>query len=360
MLRSLCARAGQLAEADLERLEQLARELPLFAEIMEADLFIDCPVSEDKAIVIAQAGPNAESIYHKSVVGEDALRCNEPAIFQAIHTGTPARNIKAVTQENRTVSQNVVPIHGTGGRVIAVLIQETDISQDIRREKKLEAFSKNYEKADPSLRSERVEDANVLALREVHHRVKNSLQLVASILNLQARRMRGTENEKILQENVSRILTIATIHDMLTENEDSAETVNALSMLRQLASALETFVPGEKQIAISVSGDNAVIGSHQASAAALVVNELVINALEHAFEGRSSGRISITFTAGEYFHVVAVSDDGAGFPADLKAEEGLGLRIAESTVRGKLKGKMHIHSDEGGTVVSFDIKNEIA
>jgi len=359
MIRSLSARCGAMAEEEIARLENMARELPLFAEIMEADLFIDCPVSEDRAIVIAQAGPNAYSIYHKSVVGEDALKCNEPAIFQAIRQNTPVRNIKAVTQENRTVSQSVVPIHGIGGRVIAVLIQETDISQDIRREKKLEAFSRSFEKGDPSLRSERVEDADVLALREVHHRVKNSLQLVASILNLQARKLRGTESAKILAENVSRILTIAAIHDMLTVKEDGAETVYALPMLRQLASQLGSFVPEEKRIAIEVSGDNAVIGSNQASAAALVVNELVINALEHAFAGRDQGRIEITFTSGEYFHMIAVSDDGSGFRADQKAEEGLGLRIAESTVRGKLKGKLHIHSDESGTVVSFDIKKEI-
>jgi len=359
MLRSLCARCGWMTQQDIERLEHLAQQLPLFAEIMEADLFIDCPLSEDRAIVIAQASPTTASIYQKSVVGEDALLCNEPAIFQAIRSNAPVRDIKAVTQENRTVSQNVVPIHGAAGRVIAVLIQETDISQNIRREKKLEAFSKSFEKADPSLRSARIEDGNVLALREVPHRVKNSSQLVASILNLQARKMRGTEAGEILSENVSRILTIATIHDMLTENESNAETVSALSMLRQLTSALEHFIPEEKQIVFEVSGDNVVIGSNQASAVALVVNELIINALEHAFTNRDSGRVSVSFVSGKFFHMVTVSDNGAGFKPEQKAEEGLGLRIAESTVRGKLQGKLHIHSDEGGTVVPFDIKNEM-
>ena len=358
MLRNLCSRCSHLTQQDIERLEQLAGELPLFAEIMEADLFIDCPVSEDRAVVIAQAGPTAASIYQKSVVGEDALLVNEPAIFQAIRSNAPVRDIKAVTQENRTVRQNVVPIRGAAGQVIAVLIQETDISQNIRKEKKLEAISKSFEKADPSLRSERIEDGNVLALREVHHRVKNSLQLVASILNLQARRMKDTEAGKILGENVSRILTIATIHDMLTANE-SVEKVNVLSMLRQLVSALEHLIPEEKHIVFEVSGDNAVIGSNQASAVALVVNELIVNALEHAFPNRDTGRVSVSFGSGRTFHIVTVSDNGVGFASEQKAEEGLGLRIVENTVRGRLHGKLHIRSDEGGTVVSFDIKNEM-
>lgn len=359
MIRSLCARCESMTQQDAERLEHLAAELPLFAEIMESDLFIDCPVSEDRAIVVAQAGPGVSSIYQKSVVGEDALAHNEPAVFQAIRTGAPVRDIKAVTQENRTVRQNVVPIRGTAGRIIAVLIQETDISQNIRREKKLEAIARNFEKADPSLRTEYLEDGNVLAMREVHHRVKNSLQLVASILNMQARKARSTEAGQILSENVSRILTISTIHDMLTRNEGNAETVNVLSLIRQLTAALEQLVPQEKHIVFEVSGDNEVIGSNQASAVALVVNELIINALEHAFEGRNDGRISVSFGSGRFFHVVTVSDNGVGFAQDGQTGDGLGLRIAESTVRGRLQGKLHIHSDEGGTTVSFDIKNEI-
>ena len=361
MLRSLCTRHTKLSPQDIDRLEALAGQLPLFAEIMEAELFIDCLVRADRAIVVAQASPTSvSSIYQKSVVGEDALLCNEPAIFQAIRSNAPVRDIKAVTQENRMVRQNVVPIRSDCGQVIAVLIQETDVSQNIRQEKKLEALSKNYEEADPSLRSERVEDGNVLALREVHHRVKNSLQLVASILNLHARKFRGTEVERTLSENVARVLTIATIHDMLTQKESGVETVNTLSMLRQLTAALEQFVLEEKHITFEVTGDNVAIGSNQASAIALVVNELITNALEHAFVGRSSGRISVSFVSGRFFHIVTVSDDGVGFQSDQMSGERLGLRIVDSTVRGKLQGKLHIHSDEGGTRISFDIKNETA
>lgn len=360
-LRELCGQHTKLTPAEIERLEQLASQLPLFAEIMEAELFIDCPVSEERAVVVAQASPaGVSSLYQKSVVGEDALACNEPAIFQAIRSRAPVRDIKAVTQENRMVRQSVVPIQSAAGQVIAVLIQETDVSRDIRQEKKMEALSRNYEEADPSLRSERVEDANVLAMREVHHRVKNSLQLVASILNLQARKYRGTDTEKILGENLARILTIATIHDMLTQKDSGVETVNALSMLRQLTAALEQFVPEDKQIVFEVSGDNRVIGSNQASAIALVVNELITNALEHAFAGRSSGRISVSFVSGGLFHIVTVSDDGVGFQPDSLPGDRMGLRIVDSTVRGKLQGKLRVHSDEGGTRVSFDVRNETA
>jgi len=61
---------------------------------------------------------------------------------------------------------------------------------------------------------------------------------------------------------------------------------------------------------------------------------------------------------GKFFHAVTVSDNGVGFGPDRKTKEGLGLRIAQTTVREKVYGNMHRHSDAGGTVVSFDIKNE--
>ena len=90
-----------------------------------------------------------------------------------------------------------------------------------------------------------------------------------------------------------------------------------------------------------------------------MVNELITNALEHAFEESDSGIVQVSFRAGKLFHTVTVSDNGSGFPADFSSEDRLGLRIAETTVRSKLKGNFHVYSDLNGTQISFDIKKEI-
>ena len=212
MLRQICKERTNLSEEDICQLEDLSRQLPLIAELIQADLFIDCVVGEEVAVVVAQASPTGMcSMYAKTVVGEEALVENEPAVFHAFRINAPIRDIKAITQENRTVSQCVCPIHNDQGQVIGVLVQETDISQSLLQEKKMEALSKSYENMDQSLRSERVNSEAVDTLREIHHRIKNSLQLVASILNMQARQHRGTETEKILIENTERVLAIAAI-----------------------------------------------------------------------------------------------------------------------------------------------------
>lgn len=357
MLRQICKEKTTLSEADICQLEDLSRQLPMFAELAQADLFIDCVVSEETAIVVAQAGPTSTySIYEKTVVNEHALIENEPAVFHAFQFNTPVRDIKATTQENRMVSQSVCPIRNPHGQVIGVLVQETDISQSVSQEKKMEALARSYEDEDRTLRSERVDSMEVSALRETHHRIKNSLQMVASILNLQARKHKGTETEKILTENVGRVLTIATIHDILTQTQDR---IGSLTLLEKLAVGLRDFVPEEKRISVVVQGDDVVLSGNQAGAVAMVVNELITNALEHAFEEMDAGRIEVSVCAGTLFHTVTVCDNGRGFPADFSGEDRLGLRIAETTVRTKLKGNFHVYSGANGTQISFDIKKEI-
>ena len=89
---------------------------------------------------------------------------------------------------------------------------------------------------------------------------------------------------------------------------------------------------------------------------ALVVNELVTNAVEHAFEGREEGHIRISFEAGTLAHTVTVTDDGCGFdPTELQMSS-LGLKIAEATVKDRLHGRLSLHSDNSGSIASFDME----
>lgn len=358
MLQQLCREKTDLSERDILRLAQTAAQLPLMAELTGCDMFIDCTTSDGKAIVAAQASPStASSVYQKSVVGEYALPDKEPAVVHALELGAPVRDIKAITQENRTVRQAVVPIFNEENRCIGVLIQEQDISVDLLQEKKFQQLAHAYEEEDLSLRSYRPEPS-ATTLREVHHRIKNNLQLVASILNLQARRCDDPATQKILRENVSRVLSISAIHDILTRDESSFRVIDCLVLLEQLRLNLQSFVPQDKHIAIQVSGDRVNLNADLAGSVSLVVNELITNALEHAFEGRERGNIQVSFCAGTLFHTVTVSDDGTGFDSSDTRKGSLGLNLVEATVCDRLHGHMSIHSDCHGSRVSFDFKTE--
>ena len=208
MLKQICQAQTDLSPADIQQLEEISQQLPLMAELTGADVFIDCPTTAGEIVVVAQAQPSSGSAYEKGVVGVRILPLKEPAVFSALKNLSPVRDIKAITQENHTVRQDVVPIFNSQQKCIALLIRELDISDDVLQEKKYQSLAKTYEKEDSTLRSSDT-GADTTTLREIHHRVKNNLQLVASILNIQARRCGNDFTKKILQENVSRVFFIS-------------------------------------------------------------------------------------------------------------------------------------------------------
>ncbi len=359
MLQTICRECTSLTSDDVAQLEQVSCQLPLMAELTGQDVFIDCITCDDRVVVVAHAQPStAGSAYQQNVVGKYALPDREPAVFHALQLHAPARDIKAVTQEDRAVRQDVVPIFNPQGKCIGALIREKDISDALLQEKKYRTLAQTYENEDLSLRSSDAPARDDTAMREIHHRVKNNLQLVASILNLQSRRCADDFTKKILKENVARVLSIAAIHDILTKNEDNFREIDSMVLLEQLRKNLQSFVPDGKQVVISVSGSSALLSADTASSVSLVVNELITNALEHAFEGRESGSIYVSFCPGQLFHTVTVADDGCGFDPGVSREGSLGLNIVAATVRDRLHGQLSIHSDAGGSRVSFDFKTE--
>ena len=356
MLTLLLKEETALSEEDIARLCDVARQLPLMAELSGADVFIDCAKRDGSLFVAAQSAPSTVvSSYEKSVVGQAVTAEKEPAVHRAFTMKTPVRDLKAVTQEGRTVAQNAVPLLNDGGACIAVLIREQDVSSAIAQEKKFQSLARSHEEEDASLRSEHFGESDLL-LREVHHRVKNNLQLIASILNLQSRRCENSETRQILQENVQRVLSISAIHDIMTRHTDDFTAVSSLQLLSQLRANLQSLSPDER-VRITLRSDDIPLPADLASSVALVVNELVSNSLEHAFPEGTRGEISVSFAAGTLFHTLSVSDNGCGFDPSAPRRS-LGLRIVESTVRDRLRGKLTIQSNSGGTRAAFDFKTE--
>lgn len=364
-LRSLCEEHTTLSSGDIEILLGVESSLQLIANITASDAFIDCMgTGGDSALVVAQAQPECgrESLYKGSVVGMPVLRKNEPAVFHALESGCPVRDLKAVTQENASVKQDVVPIMGAGNsRVIGVLIRERDISESIMQEKKFHELARRQEdKNFHNGRETDKEDFHRAAIREMHHRVKNSLQLVASIMNLQAGQFDDPEVRKIFEENNARVLSIAATHDIisLSGSGENAEKISLFNLLSGVARNLEMIASLTRRVRIEIEGEDVEVDSDIASSIALVANELVSNSIRHGYGEGEEGLVSIAIHRGSLNTAVWVEDDGRGFDRGAMREN-LGLRLVSLTVRERLNGDFFISSSDRGTRASFSFKNRI-
>jgi two-component sensor histidine kinase/putative methionine-R-sulfoxide reductase with GAF domain len=172
--------------------------------------------------------------------------------------------------------------------------------------------------------------------QEIHHRVKNNLQTVASLLRLQARQPGEIDSRKALEDSVNRILAIAAVHEVLTERRD--DDVDLAELLGRLRAMLVQGVGVGREVEASL--EPVSLAGNRATALALVFSELLGNALEH---GGNHVQVELRQRNGEA--VLAVADDGAGFVED--EATGTGLSIVRALVRDELRGTLELRSDKG-------------
>lgn len=166
---------------------------------------------------------------------------------------------------------------------------------------------------------------NDVLFQELHHRIKNNLQIISSFLTMQKLRIKDPHAESLLQESIDRIQSMGLIHQTLYLQQEAA-SVDVLAYLRSLAAYLaESYSADQRSIVIEMQGDDVRLDLEQAVPVALAVNEAVTNALKHAFP-RGHGRILVTVTAEDGGTAVTVSDDGVGFPSDARAN-GIGIHL---------------------------------
>ena len=329
MLRTICKQYTKLSKKNIEKLEKISEGLPVLSKLLKADVFIDCMTeSRDTAIVVAEANPRTGSSYTQSVVGKYAYRRNEPAVLRTLETGHPSRDYKALTQENKIVTQNVVPIKSDEDDkvIIAVLIVEEGVNEEslnkelsflnnatddilissveMSRERRIidyindgiiifneegvciyansrakyiyrkigykdfvlgEKFDnividnvefedvlsgKMNKKTDISIsnmvlsmeyflikETENIKNIVLfikditeikvkekelvlksVVIKEIHHRVKNNLQTIASLLRIQARKTDDKAVKAAFSDSINRILSISVTHELLAQN----------------------------------------------------------------------------------------------------------------------------------------------
>jgi two-component system, sensor histidine kinase PdtaS len=171
--------------------------------------------------------------------------------------------------------------------------------------------------------------------QEIHHRVKNNLQTVASLLRLQARAT-DTDPRKALEDSVHRILAIAAVHEVLTEQRE--EVVELRELLERLRAMLVQGLAVGKEVRADL--ESVSIAGNRATALALVFSELLQNALEH---GGNTVQIDLAQRNGEV--ILSIADNGSGIEPDAT---GTGLSIVQALVRDELQGRIELRS-KGGT-----------
>lgn len=190
-------------------------------------------------------------------------------------------------------------------------------------------------------------------VQEVHHRVKNSLQNIASLLRMQARRSESKQVRTALEEAVNRILTVAVVHEFLAHQEAGTVDMREVAQ-RIIRQAREVMLTPERAIHLRLEGEAVYLPTQQATSCSLVINELLQNALDHAFDGDRLGTICVRLEdLGDRVSLV-VEDDGRGLPEDFQVGRGgsLGLQIVETLVTEDLKGTFELRRRAGGGAVA--------
>ncbi len=196
-----------------------------------------------------------------------------------------------------------------------------------------------------------LETASAL-LQEMHHRVRNNLQTVAALLSLQVRNNEHEPWALPVREAISRIQAIAGVHDLLSDEKRLSGTTVDVIAGYVAEDAHSTLIPPGLSVKFDIAPSDVVVKSRQATVLALLINELVSNAISHGFEGRERGTISFRAEQENGIATVEVSNDGHGVPDDFVPAEsnGLGMRITHRLVTSDLRGSFQIQSKDSLTV----------
>ena len=291
------------------------------------------------------ASPNAVSLlhrlgWHRPVVGS---RFEETGLSPKILNEAFSLKSSVVDELEREDKAFVVShcfplLHSGKATGAAVLVR--DVTELRRRDRQL--ISK---------------DATI---REIHHRVKNNLQTISSLLRIQGRRLDSDEAQMALNESVRRIGAIAVVHETLAVSQEGEVTFG--EVMRPLVELVKEGLSSPvKPISIEVSGDTGLLPSEVTTTLAVVVTELLQNALDHGFKAVlgefEDGRIDVVLSKNEEAVMVEVSDNGVGLPEgfDIEKNVGLGLTIVKTFIQQELEGSLNVLSNGTGKGVRFQI-----
>ncbi|MEC7845050.1 MAG: histidine kinase N-terminal domain-containing protein [Actinomycetota bacterium] len=288
------------------------------------------------------ASPNSVSVLSRlhirqiegKKLGVEELECD--AVTQVFSTREPQD--AEISLQGQAITLKCLPII-KDDQLTGALILVRDISELRRR--------------DQMLRSK---DSTIA---EIHHRVKNNLQTISSLLRLQSRRVVASEAKTAINDSVRRIRSIAVVHEILSHNaEDNVQFDEIIRPLVRLVS--EDLSSADKTLQFSVEGDLGQLSAAETTALSVALNELMQNAVQHGFSDITSiqsPELKIAFGSSDEILEISLKDNGHGLPEGFSTENyGLGLTIVQNLIEKDLGGSIHIGGDQqNGTSVFIQI-----
>lgn len=195
-----------------------------------------------------------------------------------------------------------------------------------------------------------------ILLTEVHHRVKNNLALVSGLMQLQAYQTDEDVVYKYLNDNQSRIKSIALIHEQLYQHHDFTY-VRLDEQTKNLVKHISDSIGNEKEIDVKLELDEVEVNINQAVPFTLILNEVITNAYKHAFKGKNEGQIILILSKEKRIISLGVLDDGVGFKEDIDLENptSLGMTLI-NTLSDQLQGTLKLDSDDKGSRISLEFE----
>lgn len=238
------------------------------------------------------------------------------------------------------INYNAAPIRDNGGEIIGVVLILRDITERKQAEDKLRKSLAEKE----------------VLLRELHHRVKNNMQIISSLLRLQSQTIKNKESIDIFRECQNRIRSMSLLHEKFYRSKDLLN-IDFEEYIQELADGLvRSYGIGSDKIALKINVKGVSLGINLAIPCGLLINELISNSLKHAFPKGARGEIKVSLRAtGKDQIELTASDNGVGIPKELdfRKTKSLGLQLVTTLVEDQLEGKIKLNRVEG---TEFKIK----
>jgi PAS domain S-box-containing protein len=213
-----------------------------------------------------------------------------------------------------------------------------------------------YRQAEEKIRAS-LKEKDIL-LREIHHRVKNNLQIISSLLNLQSTYVRDKRDLEMMKESQDRIRSMALIHEKLYKSESLAD-IDSREYITDLVRELVRLYGTKGNITLQIEVEDVFLDIDTAIPCGLIINELVSNCLKHAFPGGKSGEILVSLHSVNGKTELVVSDNGVGIPEDMNPldAESLGLRLVTILAIDQLEGDIRLDRSKGTSFyITFESK----
>lgn len=347
---STLAQVSQTVTAPIYLDQMLAVVVEMAAQIMRARACALLLYDEEHHVLALRAAHGLTQAHlqerplqvQNSLTGQVVMR-GEPVVVRDVRTDPSYQNKELARQEG-LLSLLAVPLK-VRDRIIGVFNCYMGTVHEFSRGE-IELFSTLANQTALA-----IENANLamsaLLVREMHHRVKNNLQMVAMLLRLQMRDPKAVPVNRILHKTINRVLSIAAVHEALSREGTGLIGVKGLIQQAALV-ATQNLIPSAQNLSVRIDGHDIRLPLQPATSLAMAANELIQNALEHGYAAERPGVVRVALAEEADGYSLTVSDDGAGLPPQFNRKTSLGLQIVETLVSEDLRGEFKLSANPAG------------